>query len=327
MKKFFKILLWIVIVLAAIILIGAFFLPSKIEVKVTKEMKADQKAIFYYVNNLKVNGEWSPWEGVSEIKYGEIAEGQGATMTWKDEMGGSGKQLISESKPYSLIKTELDFGEQGTAKADFFFDEIKDGTKVTWSFESDAPYPMGRWFGLFFIKPMIKESYVKGLNNLDSITALVPKTPMVTIEQVESTPLLGIKMKSTTEDISSNMAMIFTKLAAYIGNNHIVPVGPPVSIWHSWSQEESEMEVGFPISQENSGNDEIKTRNTYEGKIATLMHKGSYEKTPQSWGILMQAIQKMELEQNGAPYEVYLTSPDIEPDTSKWKTKLCVPVK
>jgi effector-binding domain-containing protein len=327
MKKFFKIILWIVVVLASIILIGGLFLPSKIEVSVSKEMKADKKTIFYYVNNLKVNGEWSPWEGVSEVKYSEITEGQGATMSWKDEMGGSGKQVISESKPYSLVKTELDFGEQGLAKADFTFEDLDKGTNVTWTFESDAPYPIGRWLGTLLIKPMIKESYIKGLNKLDSLTASLPKTPMVSIEQVKSSQLLSIRMNSKTENIASDMAMIFTKLASYIGKNHIVPVGPPVAIWHSWSETESEMEVGFPIAHEAKGNDEIKISETYEGKIATLMHKGAYDKSPQSWGALMTAVQKMNLEQNGSPYEVYFTSPDMEPDTSKWQTKLCVPVK
>ena len=73
MKNFLKILLWIVIVVAAIILIGGLFLPSKIEVSVTKEMKTDQKPIFDYVNNLKANAAWSTWEGVGEIKYSDPA--------------------------------------------------------------------------------------------------------------------------------------------------------------------------------------------------------------------------------------------------------------
>jgi hypothetical protein len=215
MKKFFKILLWIVIVLAAIIFIGALFLPSKIEVQVSKEMNAKNEVIFDHVNNLKANKLWSPWEEVSEIKYGDPYQGKGATMTWMDEMGG-GKQTITESKPFSLIKTELDFGEQGIAKANLLFEKNKQGTKVTWTFESEAPYPIGRWFSALMIKPMIKKSYMIGLNKLDSVTQLAPKGPIVKTETVESMPLLSIRMISKTENIATDMAMIFGKLGAFM---------------------------------------------------------------------------------------------------------------
>jgi effector-binding domain-containing protein len=87
------------------------------------------------------------------------------------------------------------------------------------------------------------------------------------------------------------------------------------------------MEVGFPIAKEIEGNDEILITKTYGGEIATLMHKGSYETSSQSWGLLMESLGSMKLEQNGAPYEVYITNPQMEQDTSKWLTKLCVPVK
>ena len=327
MKKFFKILLWIIIVLAATVLIGAAFMPSKIEVSVTKEMKADKKVIFDYVNNLKANSAWSPWEGVDEIKYGEISKGKGATMSWTDEMSGSGKQVISESKPYSMIKTELDFGEQGMAKADFLFEDMEKGTKVTWSFESDAPYPMGRWFSALFIKPMIQKSYEKGLHKLDSVASIPHKMNYVDVLEVKSPPILSITVKSKTENIAKNMEEIFAKLGTYMGKNQITPTAPPLTIWHSWSKEESEMEVGFPVSPETKGNDKIKLSKTYEGKVAVYLHKGSYDKSPKSWEKLMKAVKKMNLEPNGSPYEIYITNPQMESDTSKWQTKLFMPVK
>ena len=324
MKKLLKTLLWI---LGIIILIGGLFMPAKTELAVSKVIEANLYPTFKQVNCLKANANWCPWQNVKNISYSGPECGEGATMTWEDDMGG-GKQVITESKPFEKISTTLDFGDQGKAKAAILFDKKDEGVKVTWNFSSDAAYPVGRWMSILFIKPMIKKSYTEGLKNLDSVlNHMAEDRYKIKYEDVKPQPLLSITGSADMENMSEVMPKLFMKLGSYMGENQIQPLGSPVTIWESWSDSISEMTVGFPVNEEVEGNGDIKVIQSYSGKALNIIHKGAYADQHKTWQILMDNIDKMGLEATASPWEVYLTDPQTEKDTSKWLTKMYQPVK
>ena len=327
MKKLLKTLLWILGIIIAIILIGGVFMPAKTELAVSKVIKANLYPTFRQVNCLKANASWSPWQNVKNISYSGPECGAGATMTWDDDMDG-GKQVITESKPFEKIKTTLDFGDQGKANAAILFDEKDEGVKVTWNFSSDAAYPLGRWMSILFIKPMIKKSYKKGLNKLDSaLNHMAEERHKIKYEEVKPQPLLSISGSADMESMSEVIPNLFMKLGTYMGENKIQPLGSPVTIWKSWSDSISEMTVGFPVNEKVEGKGEIKVIQSYGGKALSIIHKGAYADQHKTWQLLMDNIKKMGLEAAGSPWEVYLTDPQTEKDTSKWLTKMYQPVK
>ena len=62
-------------------------------------------------------------------------------------------------------------------------------------------------------------------------------------------------------------------------------------------------------------------------EAVTALHKGSYESSYLTWIALDEFIKEHKLVTGGDPWEAYITDPTIEPDTSKWETRLYWPIK
>ena len=75
------------------------------------------------------------------------------------------------------------------------------------------------------------------------------------------------------------------------------------------------------------GTDRIQAGELPGGTVATVIHKGPYEGLPQTWAALVEWISAQGLQPAGAPWEVYLTDPGAEPDSSKWRTQIFFPVQ
>jgi len=332
MKKFLKFLLIVIIALLVIVLAGALFLPKETVLEESVVIKASPEVIFDYVNCLEKTSEWAPWENVSDVKFSGPACGVGAIQEWKDDMG-TGKQEIIESVENEYSKTALDFGQQGTAEAVLKLEKTDDGTKVTWTFNAEAGYPMGRWFGLIMIKPMLKESYKKGLQNLDSlIMSLPPETEetaydVPTVIDVLPKTMLSVRETVTTDQIGPKMGEHYGMIGQFIGMNKLKMNGYPICIWHNFNDDESDMECGMFIEGEAKGNESVKVSKSYEGKAVVLDYFGAYDASPDGWQKIEDYIRENQMEKNGTPWDEYYTDPNVEPDTAKWHTRLYQPVK
>ena len=174
------------ITLAGIILLAviiAYLLPRHIYVERSAVITASPEVVFEQVNVLKNWENWSPWHRIDpdmEIIYSGPEEGEGAAYAWlsNDPAAGQGKLSITESIPYSLITTELDFMERGTATSRYTFEPVEGGTLLTWSMDSDmGNNPMARYFGLFMDK-LLGADFEKGLENIQYvITSLHDEEP------------------------------------------------------------------------------------------------------------------------------------------------------
>ncbi|WP_295799550.1 SRPBCC family protein [uncultured Microbulbifer sp.] len=166
-------LLYILIFLALLVLAGYLF-PRVATTERSVYIAEPPEVVFPYVNNFRNFNKWSPWYQIdpqTEYSYSGFTEGVGATMSWTsdDPKVGNGSQTITASEPYSRVATELDFGAQGKAQAEFKLVPQGSGSNVTWSFSSEmGGGPIGRWMGLMVSK-MVGSSYEQGLEKLKSV--------------------------------------------------------------------------------------------------------------------------------------------------------------
>jgi effector-binding domain-containing protein len=63
------------------------------------------------------------------------------------------------------------------------------------------------------------------------------------------------------------------------------------------------------------------------GKAVVAWHLGPYEKLGDTHARIQAYCEEHGLEQRAAPWEEYWTDPGMEPDPSKWRTKIVMPVK
>ncbi len=163
-----KIVINILVVLLAIILIPPLFMYSELYLEESKVLTAPTEVVWEQINCLENWEKWDVWhQDTNLVGYYEGPKcGLEAKNIW--DMKGTdegGSQTIVDVREYEYIKTFLDFREMGSAESEFMFEQLEEGTKLTWNFKSDSPYPVMRWMNTLMIGPMVTKAYKDGLNN------------------------------------------------------------------------------------------------------------------------------------------------------------------
>lgn len=170
--RIIKLVLGGVLIILLVMSLFSLMLPSALHVEKSRIIRAEPEQVFQLVNDLRQWEHWSPWHITDpDIRwtYSNPDTGKGAWYTWESEEGnvGSGKLTITESIPYTVIRTEMDFGKRGTAESIFTFERVPEGTLVIWAMRSHIGLnPVGKYMGLL-MRGMIGSSYLQGLESLD----------------------------------------------------------------------------------------------------------------------------------------------------------------
>lgn len=170
--------LYIVLGALAVLIPGLFivsmFLPATIKVRRTRIIPASPSVLFQQVNTLRNWERWSPWHqadpGMS-LSYNEIPAGVGAHYAWqsKHRQVGKGAMTITETRPDEVIVTDMQFMEQGGARAAFRFEPVNNGTLVTWEMAmAIGQHPARKLMGLMMDK-WVGKDFERGLENLEKL--------------------------------------------------------------------------------------------------------------------------------------------------------------
>ncbi len=183
-----KILLILAVIFVVIAAIGFIFFPSHIHVERKALINQKQSVVYNYVNNFDNYNSWSPWfEMDPAAKYTFVGphSGVGASFKWESLVKdvGKGSITITDAMPDSLIKEDLNFMEQGTAKSSFRFSPEGNGTNVTWAFDVEAgANPLFRIMG-GFMDGMLGKDFEKGLSKLKKNLESIPATDSSSVQQ------------------------------------------------------------------------------------------------------------------------------------------------
>lgn len=175
--KILKALGIIAIVLVVLFFGVAMFLPASVHVERSLVIPASRKVVFNQVNDLRNWKHWSPWYQMDpdmQVTYRGFLRGEGASYSWKSDKVGNGTLTITESHPYQYIATQLDFVKKGQATGFYRFEQVADGTRLTWGFETDVSNnPIEKYVGLM-IDRMVGDDFEKGLQNLKTHVQSIP---------------------------------------------------------------------------------------------------------------------------------------------------------
>ncbi len=327
--KALKIIAVIVLGIIATFLILCAFLPKNVHTEGSSVIKAPAKQVFEQVNNFKNWTKWSPFQtDTTMINQFEGPEsGVGAKMIWTSANSGNGSQTITESVPDLFIKTDLDFMEEGSAFSIYTFEPHGDSTIMKWSTDMlDLGYPLGRFMGLF-MNGMMQSYYKIGFENLNKLLAGMPSIE-VTFESVGARKALIIKDSAMMNDIGSKMESLYGEIMIYLQKSNVDLSGPPFCIYYSWDVNKPfVMDCGIPVAQVLKGSGRIEFREIAETKTAKAIHTGSYETTGLTHDLMNKYLSYNKIEVIGYPWEVYVTDPMIEKDTTKWITEIYYPIK
>ena len=168
-----RILIGIVALLALFFIVG-FLLPKEVRVERSTEIYASPQAVFEMVSDFRQFNRWQPWAQIdptTRYVYEGPATGAGSRMNWYSDHPevGNGSQEIIVSEPYSKVSTNLDFGGQGTAVADYLIDEMDGGSVLTWTLVTNMGGNPVMGYVALAMDSMVGTAYEQGLNNLKDI--------------------------------------------------------------------------------------------------------------------------------------------------------------
>jgi effector-binding domain-containing protein len=330
--KALKFIILIIVILVAVVLIVAAFLPSTYKVERQAMIKAAPETINEYITDLHKWDLWSPWKSTDTAAIYEYNDtiGKGGWMSWKGEIVGAGKltlnEVTAEKIGYHLVFTDPWSSE---SNGGFTLAKSDEGVLVTWMDEGSLPWPMGRIMGLFmdFDKTMGPD-FEKGLAKLKEVCEAAPSNEFTILEKEVETQLIAvIRKKVAMGEIGNALGEMYGEIMAYIGANGAQSTGYPMAITIAYDSLFWDFEAAIPIDKEIKGNERIQIKQSYAGKAVYLEYKGAYENTYNAYISLDEYMAKNGLKQAGGPWEVYVTDPMTEPDTSKWITEIYFPVE
>lgn len=337
MKLIKKILMLAVILVAITALIG-FLLPGKVTLERSLVMKAKPSVVFNQMNTLKNWENWSPWykmDPKQEMKYNDIPSGVNASYHWKGEKTMEGTMTITDSKTDQLVTTKLEFtGQDVPAFASFILTPEGEGTKVVWTFESEAgKNPFGKIFMFTAMKAMLGNSFEQGLNDLNKFTEnLQPEATSssnikVEMRSMPETNYLFVHDTASITTIGQKLGMGYGRIQEAMAKQGLKQSAPPFAIYYTESTTNWEMDICIPVNKAGKEDGKIKPGLYKGGNMVVASFYGDYSQTPaghQAAGAFLKTNNK---KVTGAPWEIYVTDPMVEKDTSKWLTEICYPVE
>lgn len=175
--RILKKILLVLAVIAALVLLVAAFVDGQVKYEKSIDINASIDRVWSNVNSLSAMEKWSPWgskDSAMKRTYSGSDGDIGSKFCWesaKKEVGKGCQTLVSRQRP-NRVDTELKFltPYESEAKAYILLASSAAGTKATWGFTSEVPYPF-RIMNLFTnLDEMLDPDYTTGLKNLKKIS-------------------------------------------------------------------------------------------------------------------------------------------------------------
>ncbi len=139
---------------------------------------------------------------------------------------------------------------------------------------------------------------------------------------------LSIRDTATMQNISERMGNAYTNIQEDLTELKLDVAGSPGALYYTNDPQHFLFECVIPIAKTPNGKPKRSELITLEPIRAVLFnYYGSYEKLFTAYEKLKNYLNENKLIQNGAAREFYITDIALEKDTTKWLTKIYIPLK
>jgi len=160
-----------------LVLVVALFVSKDMVYEKSISIDAPIETVWENTNSLADMDKWNPWDekDPTMVKGFSGVDGTiGAMQSWDSEVKevGKGQQTIARIEAPSLFETELVFYTPYESEAIGYVKlEVEgEGTKATWGFQSEMPYPFNVMALFTDMEDMMGEDWNKGLTKLKNIS-------------------------------------------------------------------------------------------------------------------------------------------------------------
>lgn len=147
-----------------------------------------------------------------------------------------------------------------------------------------------------------------------------PDTPdLLEIDEVMTAVIADVV---ALEHMTDFFDRAFTELPEVLASQGVVPAGAAFARHRRPVTDSADLEVGFPVDRAIEPEGDVRASSLPGGRIARLVHHGSFDGLPGAWQDLQRWIRDEGLAPGGAMWEVYLTEPSPDMDPADLRTEL-----
>lgn len=139
-------------------------------------------------------------------------------------------------------------------------------------------------------------------------------------------PTASIRITTEQEDIGPLAGELLPEIWQYLQGLNTRPEGPPFIRYHAFEEPPFDLEIGFPVFETVAGEGRIAPSELPGGFMAVTWHVGPYETAVRATGILRSWIETQGWREAGAPWDVFVTNPQLEPNPERFRTEVLWPV-
>ncbi len=148
--------------------------------------------------------------------------------------------------------------------------------------------------------------------------------------QNETLTYLAIKDSVTGNEwanFSEKLGNNYGQLVGYMMENGIEQAGMPLTQWLTFDEEGTSVyTAGIPVAEGTEAGEGVEVITIPAGAAYKYVHMGAYAETEAAHMAINDYMYSSGNLPTGGPWEIYVTDPGMEPDTSKWVTEIWYPI-
>jgi effector-binding domain-containing protein len=148
----------------------------------------------------------------------------------------------------------------------------------------------------------------------------------VAIRKLERTPVLFVHKEVPLTGIPAALGEAYNAVFAYAASRGVHPSGAPYARYFTVSPEKVVLDAGIPLLGPLAGEGVVESGVLPAGEAAVTTHIGRYEEMEPAYAAMRAWMRANGRQEAGAPWEIYLSDPQQEPDPATWRTEVVWPL-
>jgi effector-binding domain-containing protein len=136
-----------------------------------------------------------------------------------------------------------------------------------------------------------------------------------------------IRVTSPPARIGEALDRVLPEVWSALEQQGTSPAGPPFARYFDFSDDEADFEAGFPVKGPITAAGRVQPGELPGGRAAVTVHRGDYQGLQQAHDEIGKWVLAHDHDPSGPVWEVYLTDPGREPDSSRWETEVVWPLR
>ncbi len=146
------------------------------------------------------------------------------------------------------------------------------------------------------------------------------------IKEQPAQTTLSIRTRTAVQRLPEILGQGYGAIVQYLGELGEQPAGPPFATYYNMDMEDLDVELGFPVARELSGQAEMKAGEIPGGQVVTCLYTGPYGDMAPAYEAISDWLKDKPYQATGVIYEFYLNSPAEVPE-SELQTQIVFPLK